>query len=92
MTTAYLKAHDERRLPDIVDRALSQLGPSCTACPRLCKGVDRLANQFDVCKVGRRARVASAFPHFGKEDVLRGCRGSGTMAACWPPREGSRKR
>jgi putative pyruvate formate lyase activating enzyme len=29
--------------------------------------------------VGRRARVASAFPHFGEEDVLRGWHGSGTI-------------
>lgn len=78
-TPAYLKTHEEGRLRDKVDAALSHLGPSCRACPRLCKGVDRLANQFGVCKVGRHARVASAFPHFGEEDVLRGWQGSGTI-------------
>jgi putative pyruvate formate lyase activating enzyme len=31
------------------------------------------------CFTGRRARVASAFPHFGEEDCLRGWRGSGTI-------------
>jgi putative pyruvate formate lyase activating enzyme len=31
---AYLKAHDEGRLQDRVDAALSHLGPSCRACPR----------------------------------------------------------
>ncbi len=76
---AYLKTYEEGRLKDKVAEALSHLGPSCRACPRLCKGVDRRANQFGVCKVGRQARVASAFPHFGEEDVLRGWQGSGTI-------------
>ena len=76
---AYLKTYDEGRLADKVEEALSHLGPSCRVCPRLCKGVDRRANQFGVCKVGRHARVASAFPHFGEEDVLRGWQGSGTI-------------
>jgi putative pyruvate formate lyase activating enzyme len=80
---AYLKAYEENRLHDKVEEALAHLGPSCTACPRLCKGVDRLANQFGVCKVGRHARVASAFPHFGEEDVLRGWQGSGTIFFSW---------
>ena len=78
-TPAYLKAYDEGRLQDKVESALSHLGPSCRACPRVCKGVDRLANQFGVCKVGRHVRVASAFAHFGEEDVLRGWHGSGTI-------------
>src|SRR5262245_40674232 len=76
---AYLKAHEDGRLKEKVDEALSHLGPTCHACPRVCKGVDRRINQFGVCKVGRHARVASAFPHFGEEDVLRGWNGSGTI-------------
>lgn len=76
---AYLATHESGRLREKVDEALSHLGPSCEVCPRLCKGVDRRANQFGVCKVGRHARVASAFHHFGEEDVLRGWRGSGTI-------------
>src|SRR5262249_17313666 len=76
---AYLKTRDEGRLKDKVAEALAHLGPSCRACPRLCRGVDRLADQRGVCKVGRHARVASAFAHFGEEDVLRGWRGSGTI-------------
>jgi len=80
---AYLKTHEAGRLKDKVEEALSHLGPSCTVCPRLCKGVDRRANQFGVCKVGRHARVASAFPHFGEEDVLRGWQGSGTIFFSW---------
>jgi putative pyruvate formate lyase activating enzyme len=31
------------------------------------------------CFTGRQARVASAFPHFGEEDCLRGWKGSGTI-------------
>jgi putative pyruvate formate lyase activating enzyme len=80
---AYLKTYEEGRLQDKVEEALAHLGPSCRACPRLCKGVDRLANQFGVCKVGRKGRVASAFPHFGEEDVLRGWQGSGTIFFSW---------
>jgi len=80
---AYLQSHEEGRLKEKVDEALSHLGPSCTVCPRLCKGVDRRANQFGVCKVGRHAWVASAFPHFGEEDVLRGWQGSGTIFFSW---------
>jgi putative pyruvate formate lyase activating enzyme len=45
--------------------------------------VDRRADQYGVCKVGRHARVASAFAHFGEEDVLRGWRGSGTIFFSW---------
>jgi len=82
-TPAYLKAHEDGRLRDKVEEALAHLGPSCRACPRLCKGVDRRANQYGVCKVGRHARVASAFAHFGEEDVLRGWRGSGTIFFSW---------
>jgi putative pyruvate formate lyase activating enzyme len=80
---AYLKTYEEGRLEEKVEEALSHLGPSCRVCPRLCKGVDRLSNQFGVCKVGRHARVSSAFPHFGEEDVLRGWEGSGTIFFSW---------
>jgi len=80
---AYLKAHEEGRLKDKVEEALSHLGPSCRVCPRLCQGVDRRADQFGVCRIGRHARVASAFAHFGEEDVLRGYNGSGTIFFAW---------
>jgi putative pyruvate formate lyase activating enzyme len=51
---------------------------SCAVCPRHC-GIDRLAGRWSFCKIGRRAVVSSAFPHFGEEDCLRGWRGSGTI-------------
>jgi putative pyruvate formate lyase activating enzyme len=50
----------------------------CCACPRNCH-VNRMANETKICHTGRYARVASAAPHFGEEDCLRGTRGSGTI-------------
>ena len=50
----------------------------CQLCPRSC-GVNRLEGRPGICRSGRRARVASAFAHFGEEDCLRGSRGSGTI-------------
>jgi putative pyruvate formate lyase activating enzyme len=54
------------------------LGGACEVCPRGCP-VDRLDDQHGLCATGRRAVVASYFPHFGEEDCLRGWRGSGTI-------------
>ena len=42
-----------------------------TVAPHIPKGTS--------CFTGRYARVASAFPHFGEEDCLRGWKGSGTI-------------
>ena len=78
---AYHRTYEEGRLKEKVERALASL-VDCTVCPRDCH-IDRLANRFGVCKVGRLARVASFFPHFGEEDVLRGWRGSGTIFFSW---------
>src|SRR2546427_474211 len=54
----------------------------CTVCPRDCH-VDRLQDKRMFCATGRRARVASHFPHFGEEDCLRGRKGSGTIFFSW---------
>ncbi len=78
---AYLRTYEEGRLRDKVEEALEALR-DCTLCPRNCH-VDRLADRFAVCKVGRYARVSSFFPHFGEEDVLRGWAGSGTIFFAW---------
>ncbi len=51
---------------------------ACVVCPRDCQ-VNRLDNEFAVCKTGRYAQVASYGPHFGEENCLRGRRGSGTI-------------
>jgi putative pyruvate formate lyase activating enzyme len=75
---AYLKTHDEGCLGRKVERGLALLAP-CRVCPRPCRDVDRLADQVGGCRIGRRARVASAGPHLGEEDVLRGWNGSGTI-------------
>jgi putative pyruvate formate lyase activating enzyme len=61
-----------------IREALALLGAPCRVCPRLCS-VDRLADERGLCRIGRRAMVASHFPHFGEEDCLRGSRGSGTI-------------
>ena len=67
-------AEVERRAAE----AFELLGPRCVVCPRLCR-VDRRAGASGLCAIGRRAVVASYFPHFGEEDCLRGSRGSGTV-------------
>jgi putative pyruvate formate lyase activating enzyme len=41
--------------------------------------VDRVAGEVGVCRIGRRAVVASYGPHFGEEAPLVGSRGSGTI-------------
>ncbi|MRR52662.1 MAG: radical SAM protein [Rhodocyclaceae bacterium] len=50
----------------------------CKGCPRNCE-VNRLQDEMGTCLIGRRAKVASHFPHLGEEDCLRGWRGSGTL-------------
>jgi len=50
----------------------------CRVCPRDC-GVNRLNDEWALCKTGRYAWVSSHFPHFGEEDCLRGWNGSGTI-------------
>jgi putative pyruvate formate lyase activating enzyme len=74
---AYLGPWRRGHLADRVEAARAELR-ECRACPRDC-GVDRLAGKTAVCRVGRHALVASAFPHHGEEDCLRGRRGSGTI-------------
>jgi putative pyruvate formate lyase activating enzyme len=46
--------------------------------------VNRLHGAAGVCRIGRQARVASAFLHHGEEPMIRGSRGSGTvfLAGC----------
>jgi putative pyruvate formate lyase activating enzyme len=74
---AYLALHHSGVLAERAAAALREL-ENCRACPWACQ-VNRLANQTKVCRIGRYARVASAFPHFGEEDCLRGTQGSGTI-------------
>src|SRR3990172_12090253 len=77
--SAYIRTYetDKHILEDKVEQALQVL-QKCEVCPRNCH-VNRLENKTAVCRTGRNAYVASAFPHFGEEDCLRGWRGSGTI-------------
>jgi putative pyruvate formate lyase activating enzyme len=74
---AYLALYRSGELDQRVAAGLREL-EDCCACPRNCH-VNRMADQTRVCHTGRYARVASAFPHFGEEDCLRGWSGSGTI-------------
>ena len=74
---AYLALYRSGALENRVKEAISGLA-DCHVCPRDC-GIDRLAGETAVCKLGRRAVVSSHFPHFGEEDCLRGWNGSGTI-------------
>jgi putative pyruvate formate lyase activating enzyme len=74
----YVALHREGELERRAARALELLGEPCRVCPRLCS-VDRLNDERGLCRIGRRAMVASHFPHFGEENCLRGTNGSGTI-------------
>ena len=74
----YLGLHRRGELARRARVALGLLGRPCRVCPRECS-VDRIADERGLCNVGRRAIVASHFPHFGEENCLRGWRGSGTI-------------
>lgn len=65
------------RLRERADRMVERLS-RCDVCPRLC-GVDRHRGELGVCRVGRKAVVASYGPHFGEEAPLVGFSGSGTV-------------
>lgn len=78
---AYLKPFEQGTLQQRAEQAVASLR-SCRVCPRDCE-IDRLNNKIGVCRSGRCARVASAFPHFGEEDCLRGWNGSGTIFFGW---------
>jgi putative pyruvate formate lyase activating enzyme len=73
---AYLRL-SRAELAERVAAALHEL-EDCRACPRNCR-CNRLLGETRACHTGRHAVVASAFPHRGEEDCLRGWRGSGTI-------------
>ncbi len=74
---AYLRLYESSELARRVEAAREKLR-DCVLCPRVCH-VNRLDNEFAVCRTGRYAVVSSFFAHFGEEDCLRGWRGSGTI-------------
>ena len=59
-------------------QAAHRLLALCHVCAWHCQA-DRTAGKEGVCHAGVKARVSSAGPHLGEEDVLRGWRGSGTI-------------
>jgi putative pyruvate formate lyase activating enzyme len=62
-----------------IEAARELMRTPCRVCPRHCK-VDRAADdRRGFCRVGERAVVFSAHPHFGEEPVLVGRSGSGTV-------------
>ena len=77
----YLALHASGELERRVEEALAGL-ERCRVCPWDCD-INRLADEWRVCRTGRYARVASFFPHFGEEDCLRGSKGSGTIFFAW---------
>ena len=74
---AYLALARSGELADRAEAGVAELAP-CRVCPRDCD-VDRLTDETGACHTGRLAVVASAIPHHGEEDCLRGRNGSGTI-------------
>lgn len=74
---SYLKLAARGQLEPRLKQALALLTP-CRLCPRAC-GVDRLAGETGLCRIGRQARVASYHAHFGEEPPLVGRHRSGTI-------------
>ncbi len=74
---AYLPLAESGELKERARGAVESLA-CCRGCPRGC-GADRLRGRKGRCGVGCQAIVASAGPHFGEEDCLRGTCGSGTI-------------
>ncbi len=77
---AYLALLRSGELERRAQAAVAQLR-DCDSCGRACH-VDRTV-QLGSCRTGVRAVVASAGPHFGEEDPLRGSSGSGTIFFSW---------
>jgi putative pyruvate formate lyase activating enzyme len=79
---AYLNALKEGSLQEKIDQAREKLR-ACNICPRNCK-MNRIEGETGFCKIGARAVVSSANPHFGEEAPLVGSGGSGTifMTSC----------
>ncbi len=79
---AYRSTLKEGKLQEKINQAREKLS-ECNICPRNCK-VNRLQGETGFCKIGARAVVSSANPHFGEEAPLVGSGGSGTifMTSC----------
>lgn len=74
---SYLNLIESGEFKDRMSKLFSLL-ESCDICPRYCHK-NRLEGEKGVCMVGRYAKVASYFPHFGEEPPITGTGGSGTI-------------
>ncbi len=74
---SYLELYKRGELQARIEALRLILG-SCTLCARQCR-VNRLQGEVGYCQAGLRAKVSSAFPHFGEEAPLVGMHGSGTI-------------
>lgn len=74
---AYLALHQRGILLKRI-ASVTELLRNCTLCPHAC-GVDRYRGELGLCRIGRKARVASFGAHFGEESPLVGQHGSGTI-------------
>jgi len=74
---SYLALEKSGRLSGRVEKLLA-FQENCHLCPRDCR-VNRLKGETGVCRATARAKISSAFPHFGEERPLVGSGGSGTI-------------
>lgn len=74
---AYLELEEKGLLSERVKK-LHSIYESCHLCPRDCR-VDRTKGETGKCEATSKAKVSSAFPHFGEEAPLIGKGGSGTI-------------
>ena len=73
----YLRLAREGRLSERIDK-LAAFYDECHLCPRDCR-VNRSAGEKGICQAGAKAKISSAFAHFGEEGPLVGRGGSGTV-------------
>jgi putative pyruvate formate lyase activating enzyme len=74
---AYLALHRSGELARRQDAAWEMLG-ACALCPHRC-GVNRLAGERGICRMGHLAKVSSWNLHAWEEPPISGQRGSGTI-------------
>jgi putative pyruvate formate lyase activating enzyme len=74
---SYLELEEKGLLSERVKK-LHSIYESCHLCPRDCR-VDRTKGETGKCEATSKAKVSSAFPHFGEEAPLIGKGGSGTI-------------
>lgn len=74
---AYLNAHHNRKLDELIEKAQKML-ESCSICPRKCR-VNRQNDERGFCRQGRKAKVYSYLAHHGEEPPISDKNGSGTI-------------